>query len=67
MKSCEPPQAQPPSQLFTVRLWREPLGNDVYEVRWQVRHVLSGETRYFRRWQEVLTFLLLKLQVSAAD
>lgn len=67
MKTFEPPNAWPQSQLFTVRLWQENLGNGVYEVRWQVRHLLSGETRYFRRWQEAAPFLLLKLQASAAD
>ena len=66
MKSSKPPKARPRSQLFTVRLWQENLGYDVCEVRWQVRHVLSGETRYFRRWQEAAPFLLLKLQESEA-
>ncbi len=38
------------SELFTVRLWHEPLGQGRSEWRGQVRHVLSGETRYFRDW-----------------
>jgi hypothetical protein len=40
------------SQLFTVRLWAEDTG-DGTEYRGQVRHVLSGSTRHFRRWEEL--------------
>ncbi len=36
------------SHLFTVRLWQEQMDNQQMEVRGKVRHVLSGETRYFR-------------------
>lgn len=39
-------QPHPRTHLFTVRLWVEPLGDEQGE-RMQVRHVLSGETRYF--------------------
>jgi hypothetical protein len=38
------------SQLFTLRIWYELLEEDQYEVRMQVKHILSGETRYFRQW-----------------
>ena len=41
----------PSTQLFTVRLWREDLGEGRSEWRGQVQHVSSGETRYFRDWQ----------------
>ncbi len=44
------------SELFTVRLWREQLG-DRWEWRGKVQHVMSGETRYFRDWQALLAFL----------
>lgn len=41
---------QPPhrSQLFTMRLWREDVGEGRTEWRGQVTHVLSGKARYFR-------------------
>lgn len=55
------PEYQPRSALFTVRLWVEDLGAGQHEVRMQVKHVLSGETRYFRQWAEVELFLLAKL------
>jgi len=52
----------PSSHLFTVRLWAEQLGGGESEIRCQVRHVRSGETRYFREWPALLTFLTLKLR-----
>ena len=58
----QPDQRHPRTHLFTVRLWVEPFGDDQHEVRMQVRHILSGETRYFRSWSDVVTFLLAKMQ-----
>ena len=45
------------SELFTVRLWREDLGEGRVEWRGKVQHVLSGDTRYFRDWQMLLAFI----------
>jgi hypothetical protein len=52
-------EAQQPgrSHLFTVRLWREVLGEGQAEWRGQVRHVGSGETLYFRDWPGLQAFL----------
>ena len=58
----QPDQPHQRTHLFTVRLWVELSGDDQREVRMQVRHVLSGETRYFRTWPEVVAFLLAQLQ-----
>jgi len=44
--------------LFTVRVWREELGEGRSEWRGQVRHVLSGETRHFRDWPSLVTFIV---------
>jgi hypothetical protein len=52
------------SRLFTVRIWREQMARNVQEVRIQVRHVLSGETRYFSAWPPLIDFLLAKLDLS---
>ena len=52
-------QQQPLSHLFTVRLWREELGNGQTEWRGKVQHVTSGEVRYFRDWPTLIAFLLL--------
>jgi hypothetical protein len=55
-------QNQGRSHLFTVRLWRESLGNGESEVRGRVQHVLSGERRSFRDWQTLLFYLEEKLR-----
>ena len=44
-------------QVFAVRLWSENLGRGRREWRGQVRHVPSGETRYFREWEALAEFL----------
>ena len=49
------------SQLFTVRVWYELLEADRWEVRMQTRHILSGETRYFREWSLLAAYLVSKL------
>ena len=67
MKPHEPLQVQPRSHLFTVRLWQEEVCTDRYEVRLQVRHVVSGETRYFRHWHDAVTYLLMKLHEFEAS
>lgn len=51
------------SQLFSVRVWREQTARDVQEVRIQVRHVLTGETRYFSGWPPLIDFLLTRLDL----
>ncbi|MBV7331210.1 hypothetical protein KFU94_23830 [Chloroflexi bacterium TSY] len=50
------------SQLFTIRLWLEPLGNEHFEMRGKVQHVLSGEARYFRDWDSLADFLTRQMQ-----
>ena len=52
------------SQLFTVRLWYEPVDAGQWEVRMQAKHILTGETRYFREWFLLATYLTSKLDVS---
>jgi hypothetical protein len=45
------------SQLFTVRVWREDLGQGRTEWRGKVQHVTSGEARYFREWATLISAL----------
>ena len=45
------------SHLFTVRVWREELGEGRVEWRGKVQHALTGEARYFREWAELIAFL----------
>jgi hypothetical protein len=57
--------ATPHSQLFTVRLWAEPRSDGSAEWRGQLRHVATGEVRYFRDWPRLLA-LLVALAPDAA-
>jgi hypothetical protein len=54
-------QPQKKSQLFTVRLWAEDLGDGRIEWRGQVQHVISGETHYFREWPTLIAWLVAML------
>ncbi len=67
MDAPDPPLVHPQSQLFTLRLWVERLGQEPTEVRIQVRHVLSGETRYFHEWPLVVAYLLAKVQEAGRE
>ena len=49
------------SQLFTVRLWYERVDAGQWEVRMQAKHILTGETRYFRDWGLLAAYLTSKL------
>lgn len=49
------------SHLFTVRLWKEPLGQGQTEVRGEVKHLPSGEVRYFRTWAVLEAFFVQQL------
>ena len=42
------------SQLFTLRVWREVLGDGQVEWRGRIQHVLSGQVYYFRNWQALI-------------
>ena len=45
------------TELFTVRPWRETVNDDCQETRGEVRHVVSGEARYFCDWTVLEDFL----------
>jgi hypothetical protein len=55
--NSDPARPEHRSHLFTLRLWREGLGNGQTDWRGKVRHVASGETRYFRDWPTLQAFL----------
>ena len=50
------------SHLFTLRMWREALGDGRVEVRGQVKHVPSSETIFFRQWSDLQSFVMRKLE-----
>jgi len=60
-------ETYPRSHLFTVRLWSEALGDGQAEWRGQVRHVASGETRYFRDWTSLAALCLEMLSREGDD
>ena len=53
------------SQLFTLRVWWEETEEQQVEVRMQVRHVLTGETRYFGSAEGMLAYVTDKLDVPS--
>lgn len=55
------------SQLFTVRVWCEQVDAGQQEVRMQAKHILTGETRYFRDWSLLATFLTSKLDAPGSE
>ncbi len=50
-------QARTHTHLFTLRVWVEDVGNDRFELRGQIKHVLTGETTYFRGMPALQKFL----------
>ena len=46
--------SHPHSQLFTIRLWREEMGQGQVEWRGKLQRVLNGEAFYFRSWPELI-------------
>lgn len=50
-------ELQTRSELFVVRLWPEVLGDGRSEWRGWVEHVPHQESRYFREWGDLVTFL----------
>lgn len=47
----------PHSRLFAVRLWREDVAGG-REYRGSVREVVSGASRSFRDWSDLVAFLV---------
>lgn len=55
------------SHLFTLRVWVEDVENGRFEIRGQVKHILTGETISFREWPPLLAFLEQKLAAQIPD
>jgi hypothetical protein len=45
------------SHIFVVRTWTENRDDQPYELRGMVRDTQSGETRYFRCWEDLVAFV----------
>ena len=55
------------TQLFTVRLWREPMKEGGMEIRGKAQHVLTGEVHYFREWAALGAFMTAQMEVGEDD
>lgn len=56
--SRAPPTASPKSSvIFTLRLWQEPIKDDQYEWRGELKNLTTGEVRYIRLWEEITQFI----------
>jgi hypothetical protein len=56
-KEGRPPGLPSHSRFFTVRLWREDLGQGRSEWRGRVQNVASNEVRFFRDWPGLIACL----------
>jgi hypothetical protein len=57
----------PSSHLFTVRVWEEEVDSGQIEWRGKVQLLTTGETRYFRSWDALLTILPAMLAEANKD
>ena len=55
-----------PICLFTLRLWEESLGDNRSEWRAEIRHLQTGDVRFFRRWDE-LEVIVDEMMLRASD
>jgi hypothetical protein len=60
-------EGRKPSQLFTLRVWTEAVGDSQTEWRGKVQHIATGEARYFRSWQALVEFLERRMSEGADD
>jgi len=60
-------EGRKPSQLFTLRVWTEAVGESQTEWRGKVQHIATGEARYFRSWQALVEFLERRMSEGADD
>jgi hypothetical protein len=58
---------RPHSHLFTIRVWEEEVDSGQAEWRGRVQLMTTGETRYFRSWDTLLTFLPAMLAEATKD
>ncbi|MCP4421270.1 MAG: hypothetical protein GY805_32055 [Chloroflexi bacterium] len=52
------------SQMFTLRVWVEDVGDGRIEYRGTIKHILTGETHHFRDWAALTQ--LIKASMTAA-
>lgn len=67
MHQPDAPKRELRTYLFTLRLWRESLGEGRFEWRGHVQHVLGGERHSFREWSSLVRYLERRLQELEAE
>jgi len=57
--SRAPPTTSPTTSpvIFTLRLWQEPINDEQYEWRGELKNLATGEVRYIRLWAEIAQFI----------
>lgn len=50
-------EQQDRSQLFTLRVWVEEVGDGRREIRGQIKQIPNGEIAYFREWAAMQAFV----------
>ena len=55
------------SHLFTMRVWEEEVDSGHFEWRGKIQLTTTGETRYFRSWDALLTILPAMLTEATKD
>ncbi len=67
MRQTDKDNAQPAARthLFTVRIWREDLGEGQTEWRGEIHSVVSGEVRSFRDWPTLVALVQAMLPKQA--
>ncbi len=51
--------------FFTLRVWCETQESGEQAIRIEVKHILTGETRYFAEWAGLAAYLAAKAGVAA--
>jgi hypothetical protein len=51
------------SRSFVVRIWLEPreFHNKSFQLRGMIQDVMSGEKKYFRKFDDMVAFVILQL------
>jgi hypothetical protein len=53
--------------MLTIRVWIESVNQNTRQMRIQVKHVLSGATRTFLQWSQVIEFIEAQLAESGPN
>ena len=57
------------SRSFVVRIWIEPreIANESFEWRGMIQDVITNERKYFKKFDEMIAFVILQLSQDLPD